>query len=61
MFPSGVTLDRKTYPWLLNDLVRGYFPHLKKTRRPLAWSQELMFGFLAYWLIPLSLLPVWAR
>lgn len=32
IFPDGVSLDRKSYPWLVNDLVREHFLRLKDAR-----------------------------
>lgn len=61
LFPDGVPLTQKSYPWLLNDLVRSEFKFLKAQNRPLARTQELLFTFLAYTLVPLTLFPFWAR
>jgi uncharacterized protein YjbI with pentapeptide repeats len=61
VFPDGVTLDKKTYPWLLNDRIRAFFPNLRNRRGPLAYTQEVLFGFLAYWMVPLALFPLWTR
>ncbi len=61
IFPDGATVDQKTYPWLLSDLVRDYFPRLSKTRKPLYQAQSLLFLFLGYWFVPLVTLPFWAR
>ena len=63
IFPDGVTLDRKTYPWLVNDLVRLHSRFLNRRcmRFPLMYFQEKLWGFVAYWLPPLMLLPFWAR
>ena len=63
VFPDGIPLDRKTYPWLVNDLVRLHFSHLRQDcmRSPLMYFQEKLWGFVAYWLPPILLLPFWAR
>ncbi|BDI30860.1 hypothetical protein CCAX7_29110 [Capsulimonas corticalis] len=61
VFPDGATIDQKTHPWLLSDLVRDYFPQLKSQRKPLSTIQSLLFSFLGYWFVPLMCLPFWAR
>jgi len=61
IFPDGATVDQKTYPWLLSDLVRDYFPRLRSKRKPLSFAQSMLFSFLGYWFIPLVTLPFWAR
>ena len=61
VFPEGVLLTKKSYPWLLNDMVGLWFPHLKERAQPLAQSQEILFAVLAYLLVPISLFPFWAR
>jgi uncharacterized protein YjbI with pentapeptide repeats len=61
VFPDGAILTQKSFPWLLNDLVRSQFPRLLDRPQPLASWQELLFSFLAYLLVPLSLFPFWAR
>jgi len=35
-FPDGRRLDEKSYPWLLNDLVREQMPRLRRSAPPLA-------------------------
>lgn len=63
IFPDGVALDRKSYPWLVNDLVREHFLRLKEARlrTPLMSFQEALWKAVVYWLPPLLLLPFWAR
>lgn len=63
VFPDGVTLDRKSCPWLVNDLVRLYFIHLKEApmRTPLMFFQEKLWQGIVYWLAPVLLLSFWAR
>jgi|SRR5579884_1602166 len=60
-FPDGMAVTRKTYPWLLNDMVRSGFPQLRKHKQPLAPSQAFLFTFLAYLLVPLSTVSSWLR
>ena len=61
VFTDGASLERKTYPWLLNDRVRCFFPHLRIRRRPLAIIQESLFVFLSYALTPIAVVMVWIR
>jgi uncharacterized protein YjbI with pentapeptide repeats len=61
VFPDGVTLDDKTDPWLLTNLVRTEFPHLRATAPPLARLENLLTIVLAWWLVPLTLVALWAR
>ena len=61
VFPDGASVDQKTYPWLLSDLVRDYFPRLRHKRKPLSFAQSMLFSFLGYWFVPLVTLPFWAR
>ena len=61
IFPDGMLLPQKSYPWLLNDMVGLWSRHLKTRTPPLAKSQGVLFAFLAYSLVPVSLLPFWAR
>jgi hypothetical protein len=61
VFPDGTTLDRKTYPWLMNDLVRRYLPRLRKNRLPLFSLQEHLTVFLGWWLVPITLITYWLR
>jgi uncharacterized protein YjbI with pentapeptide repeats len=61
MFPDGVALDDKTDPWLLTNLVRTEFTLLRPTAPPLARLENLLAVFLTWWLVPLTLLALWAR
>jgi uncharacterized protein YjbI with pentapeptide repeats len=61
IFPNGRRQDEQTYPWLLNDLISSYLPNLRHRRPRLYNLQRVMYIFLAWWLIPLLILPFWAR
>jgi hypothetical protein len=61
VFPDGVALDDKTDPWLLTNLVRTEFPHLRATAPPLARLENLLTIALAWWLVPLTLVALWVR
>src|SRR5262249_11160570 len=60
-FPDGMAVTRKTYPWLLNDLVLHGFPQLQKHGSPLSFPQAILFTFLAYFLTPIFMIPFWFR
>jgi uncharacterized protein YjbI with pentapeptide repeats len=61
VFRDGVALDDKTDPWLLTNLVRADFEHLKRSPPPLTRLENLLTIFLAWWLVPLTLLALWVR
>jgi uncharacterized protein YjbI with pentapeptide repeats len=61
VFPDGVALDDKTDPWLLTNLVRTEFPHLRATAPPLARLENLLTIVLAWWIVPVTLVALWAR
>jgi uncharacterized protein YjbI with pentapeptide repeats len=55
IFPNGRRLDEKTYPWLLNDMVREYVPRLHQPAPPLSLTQAILCIFAGYWLVPITL------
>jgi uncharacterized protein YjbI with pentapeptide repeats len=61
VFPDGATLDRKAYPWLLNGLVWAHFRKLEVGQRPLTIVENVVSVFLAWWVVPLTLLAFWLR
>jgi hypothetical protein len=61
VFPDGITIDRKSHPWLMNDLVRAHFVRLRERPLPLFWLQKHMCILLAWCIVPLTLLLFWAR
>ena len=61
VFPDGRPLDKRTYPWLLNDLVRADFTRLRGSQPLLGCIQRVLSIFLAWWLMPLTLLVFWVR
>jgi uncharacterized protein YjbI with pentapeptide repeats len=61
VFPDGVELDRKAYPWLLNGLVRKHFKKLELAQRPLTRVENFISIFLAWWAVPFTLLAFWLR
>src|SRR5262249_35834387 len=60
-FPDGSALLDKAHPWLLNSIVEANFDRLRPDRGFLAWLEVVLSKFLAYWLVPITLLAVWAR
>jgi uncharacterized protein YjbI with pentapeptide repeats len=61
VFPDGVELDRKAYPWLLNGLVRKHFKKLELGQRPLTRVENIVSILLAWWVVPFTLLAFWLR
>jgi len=61
IFPDGRPLYSKTDPWLRGDLVRLHSPQLKSRVPFLANLQVWISVFLAWWIVPLTLLMFWAR
>ena len=65
VFPDDRRREQATYPWLVNDFCRSAsLPARQQSTRdpgpPAALRmQNLLIGFLLYWLVPLSLLFVW--
>ena len=61
VFPDGTPLDKKAYPWLLNGLIRSHVALLKQDRPEFSRSQTALSVFLAYWVVPLTLVFLWGR
>ena len=61
VFPDGKALDEKSYPWLLNGLVRAHFFRLALDQRPLSSLENYLTIFLAWWVVPLTLIAFWLR
>jgi uncharacterized protein YjbI with pentapeptide repeats len=61
VFPDGEALDDKAYPWLLNGLVRAHFKKLELAQRPLTRGENFISVFLAWWVVPITLLAFWLR
>ncbi|MCP4609270.1 MAG: elongation factor Tu [Planctomycetes bacterium] len=61
VMPDGRGLDEVVYPWLLTGQVSGAFFHLRGNRRPLRAIQALLCLFLAWYLVPFTLICVWLR
>jgi uncharacterized protein YjbI with pentapeptide repeats len=61
VFRDGVAQDDKTDPWQLTNLVRTEFPQLRATAPPLARLENQLSILLAWWLVPVTLIALWAR
>jgi uncharacterized protein YjbI with pentapeptide repeats len=61
IFPDGKRLDERAYPWLLNGLVRRHFKRLKADRPFIAHIQEWITIFLAWWVVPITMMAFWLR
>jgi len=61
IFPDGNPLDRKSYPSLLNGLVRVHVDRLRKRRSGLAVWQARLALLLGWALVPLTLVLAWGR
>jgi len=61
IFEDGKRLDERAYPWLLNGLVRRHFKKLKKGRILIDWIEEIISIFLAWWIVPITVIMFWLR
>lgn len=61
VFPDGIRLDEKAYPWLLNGLVSSQFKRLRNTYEPFSALQSALSILLAWWIVPITLLVFWLR
>lgn len=60
-FPDGSSLDKKVYPWLVSGIVQTCFSLLSINRPPLSRWQILVSTAILYWVVPLTLLILWAK
>ena len=61
VFPDGRPLDRKSYPWLMNGLIRDHVARLRDGRSALDRGQVWLSILLAWGLVPITLLMIWGR
>ncbi len=61
VFPDGTPARRQTDPGLLTNLVRANFKALRTNPLPLTQLENLLTILLAWWLVPLTLIALWAR
>ena len=60
-FPDGLPLSSKADPWLLNDLVRSHIGKLRINRPFMSYAQQWISTFLAWWVVPITLIMFWVR
>jgi uncharacterized protein YjbI with pentapeptide repeats len=60
-FEDGKRLDERTYPWLLNGLVRRHFDKIKSKRLSIARLEEWVSILLAWLLVPITMCCFWLR
>jgi hypothetical protein len=61
IFPDGISLDKKTYPWLFNGVVAAYLPRLSDRRPKFMAVQKVVAMFLGCWTIPVTLAAFWVK
>jgi uncharacterized protein YjbI with pentapeptide repeats len=61
VFRDGVAQDDKTDPWVLTNLVRTEFAQLRATTPPLTRLENRLSIVMAWWLVPVTLVALWAR
>ena len=63
VFPDGVPLDEKAYPWLLTGLARIHVSRLRlRSDLPaLARLRARLAVILAWWVVPITMLLFWVR
>ena len=61
VFPDGKPLNKKVYPWLLSGLVRAHFKLLKDQRPLLSRLENWATIFLAWWIVPVTVVVFWLR
>jgi hypothetical protein len=61
VFPDGVGLDAKAYPWLINAMVRLRFAGLHAATGVAARFETWLSVALAWFLVPLTLAWLWLR
>ena len=61
VFPDGRRSTTRPIPGCSTNLVRADFKQLRRTPPPLARLENLLSIVLAWWLVPLTLLALWAR
>jgi uncharacterized protein YjbI with pentapeptide repeats len=61
IFPDGVPIDQKLFPWQLNMWCRNFFPVLNPDKNLKAKWQDFPIVFFIYWTTPTVLLGFWFR
>ena len=61
VFPDGVPLDVRVYPWILTTLVYSYVGHMKPYTPPYARLLKLTSVLSAWFMVPLTVAVFWFR
>jgi uncharacterized protein YjbI with pentapeptide repeats len=61
IFVDGRPLHRRSYPWLVNEIVRSELPVLKPTGSTLTRIQDRLVVALVWGVVPLTILGCWLR
>lgn len=61
VFPDGMALDQKAYPWLLSSLVQFNLRRLRGRQRLSTCFDHMLCVILAWWVVPFTLAVFWLR
>lgn len=61
VFPDGMALDQKAYPWLLSTLVQFNVRRLRGRQRLATCFDHMLCVILAWWVVPFTLGMFWLR
>lgn len=61
VFPDGMALDQKAYPWLLSSLVQFNVRRLRSRQRLSTCFDHILSVILAWWVVPFTLVLFWLR
>ena len=61
VFPDGMSLDQKAYPWLLSSLVQFNLRRLRGRQRLSTCFDHMLCVILAWWVVPFTLGLFWLR
>jgi uncharacterized protein YjbI with pentapeptide repeats len=61
IFPDGVPIDQKLFPWQLNMWCRNFFPLINADKKLHAKPRDFLIVFLTWWSTPVVLLLFWFR
>jgi uncharacterized protein YjbI with pentapeptide repeats len=61
VFPDGMSLDQKAFPWLLSSLVQFNVRRLRGRQRLSTCFDHMLCVILAWWVVPFTLALFWLR
>ncbi len=61
IFPDGRTLDERSYPWLVNAIVRRHNKWMSENQSLMDRIEGLGTILLAWWIVPITLVGFWIR